>query len=68
MNKVTESVEPIINTEVMMVARKSRLNLIKEYQENIQKLIRAKFLKSKKLPANTPQKYGQTMRIGFQRR
>lgn len=36
MDIVSESVEPVQpNTEVMMVARKSRLNLIKEYQENI---------------------------------
>jgi hypothetical protein len=39
----------------------------KEMQEFRHK-IKQKFLKSKKLPANTPQKYGQTMRIGFTRR
>ena len=30
--------------------------------------IKGRFFNSKKLPANTPQKYGKTFRIGFQRR
>ena len=30
--------------------------------------IKGRFFNSKKLPANTPQKYGKTYRIGFQRR
>jgi hypothetical protein len=34
-DKVSESNEPVQKTEIMIVPRKSRLNLIKEYQENM---------------------------------
>lgn len=35
---------------------------------DIRQRMKQKFLKSKKLPANTPQRFGETMRIGFSRR